>query len=293
MYFDLDTAFKVTNFGKIVQSQGFWHGEWVKSNNMLFYLVDGDLVMQVNNERYQLHSGDTLLISPKSRYQPLESSGCTYYHIDFKATEVEPYDSSYSIRHSYCRGILNFSYAFNFSERSVIEVQTLTRHAEDSRLGKIFNRCAELDIWQRPHEKLLLDNYLKEALIQLSFAQKSSSAVDQVFTRMTAFIQSNYKRNIGLSDVAESAHLSPSYAAKLFKKNVGMRCCDYINNVRLATACGLLVNTNMKVGLIAENVGYKSQYYFSRQFKKVYGITAKEFRKNRVLNNQTENVKIV
>ncbi len=279
MYFDLDLPIKVTNFGRIIQSRGFWHNDWARSKYLLFYLADGDLVMKVDNERYQLYSGDALLISPQRHYRPLESGGCTYYHIDFMATEVEQYDSSYSIRSSFCHGIPNFSYAFNFTDRSVIEVQTLTRHAEDSRLGKIFNRCAELDMWQRPHEKLLLDNYLKEALIQLSFAQKPSSDVDQVFTRMTAFIQSNYKKNIGLSDVAEKVHLSPSYAAKLFRKNADMRCCDYINNVRLAAACEILVNTSMRISDIAEEVGYKSPYYFARQFKKVYGMTAMQYRK--------------
>ena len=282
MYLDLDMPIKVTSFGRIEQSRGFWHGDWTRSAYMMIYLADGDLVVKAGDKHYRLSAGDTLIIPPKTPYRPLESGGCVYYYFDFQANECEPYESKYAIKASHCRGIPNFSYAFSFAKRSVIEVQDLTRHSEDSRLGKIFNRCAELDLWQRPHEKVLLDNYLKEVLIQLSFAQKTPSTVDQAFTRMTAFIQSNYKKNIGLREVAEKVHLSPSYAAKLFKKNANMRCCDYINQVRLSAACEILVNTSMRISDIAEEVGYTSQYYFARQFKKTYSMTAMQFRKKGV-----------
>ena len=277
----------VNGFGRIEQSDGFWHNGWRHPTYMLFYLAEGDLVMMTDAEELHMSAGDTLVVPPRTSYKPLRSNGCVYYYLYFHANEVEMYESDFSIKNSFCKGITNFAYSFNFTDRSVVSVQKLTRHTEDSRLGKIFSRCAELDMWQHPFEKMLLDNYLKEALIQLNLMQRKTVSVDNTFSRMVTFIQMNYKKDIGLKDVAQKVHLSESYAAKRFKKNAGMRCCDYINKVRLAAACESLNNTSMTLSEIAEDVGYKSQYYFARQFKKVYGMTAMQYRK-RGMNNNTK-----
>ncbi len=284
MFIDLDNPVSVLGFGRIEQTKGFWHDIWKNFNFLLIYLAEGDLEFEFEKQQYKMLAGDTLIIPKGSNHRPLESGGCVYYYFYFSVTETEPKLSQYKIKASHSHGLANFAYSFDSAERAVIEVKTLTRHTGDSRLDKIMNRCAELDMWQRPNEKLLLDNYMREILIQLSLMQESSSEADQVFNRMKVFIERNYRRNISLSDVAEKVHISPSYAAKLFKKNTGMRCCDYINKVRLEAACEVLVNTQLKISNIAEQVGYSSQYYFARQFKKVYGMTAGQYRKKGTAN---------
>lgn len=279
MFIDLDNPVSVIGFGRIEQSTGFWHDIWKNNDFLMIYLAEGDLEFEFENQQYKMLAGDTLIIPKGSNNRPLASNGCVYYYFNFSVTETEPAISQYKITASHSHALSNFAYSFNNAERAVIEVKTLTRHTGDSRLDKIMNRCAELDMWQRPNEKLLLDNYMREILIQLSLMQEASSEVDQVFNRMKLFIEGNYRRNISLGDVAEKVHISPSYAAKLFRKNTGMRCCDYINKVRLDAACEVLVNTHLRISDIAEQVGYSSQYYFARQFKKVYGMTAGQFRK--------------
>ena len=279
MFFDLDKPIKVTGFGRIGQKGGFWHTDWSQKNFLLFYLSEGDLVMSVGDREVAIHGGDVLIIPPHTPYRPLQSGGCTYYHFYFFASVCEEAESKFSIRHSHCKNLPNFSFSYNYTEHTVIELQELTHSTEQSRLNKIINRCAELDLWHHPEEKMLLDNYLREILIQLSFLREKSSEKEQSFMRMVLFIQSNYMKSITLKEVSEAAHLSPSYAAKLFRKNSGMRCCDYINNVRLSAACELLVNTPTTISKIAEMVGYNSQYYFARCFKNTYGINAMQYRK--------------
>lgn len=279
MYFDMDKPLKAKDFGRIEQAEGFWHKAWKRRSNLLFFLASGDLVMEVDGEEIVLSQGDTLIVETGSTYRPLQSNGCVYYYFYFDADKTEEYKSRFSINNSFCRGLTNFAYSFTYTDRTVISVDAVTRHTENSRIAKIMNRCAELDLWKRPNEKMLLDLYLNELMVQLSLMKEASEDIDKPFTRMLNYIQRNYRKNITLSNVAESVHLSPSYAAKLFKKNAGVRCCDYINSVRLAEACGMLINTNMKIAQIADEVGYKSQYYFARQFKKEYGMTAVQYRK--------------
>ena len=275
----MDKPLKVKGFGRIEQSQGFWHKLWEIRTHMLLFIVSGDLVMEVDGENIELFLGDTLIIEAGSIYRPLQSNGCVYYYFYFDADKTEECKSRFSIKNSYCHGLANFAYSFNYTDRTVISVDAVTRHTEHSRIAKIMNRCAELDLWKRPDEKMLLDLYLNELMIQLSLMKEVSTDIDKPFARMLNFIQQNYRKNIALRDVAKAVHLSQSYAAKLFKKKAGVRCCDYINSVRLAEARGMLINTNMKIAQIAEAVGYKSQYYFARQFKREYGMTAGQYRK--------------
>ncbi len=280
MYFDLNDKIVVTGFGRIVQNSGFWHGIWCRRYYTMFFISEGGFTMELNGKRYVLNKGDTLIVPPDTSYKPLESNGCVYYYFYFLAKETELRDSRFSISASHCTNPQNFSYGYKYTLHSVVELDVFTPSFEGSRMHKVMARCAELDVWQRPFEKMLLDNYLKEALILLGTFRLSESEVEQRFSRMVIYIRNHYKNNIGLTEVAGHVHMSKSYAAKIFRKNSGMRCCDYINQVRLSAACELLTNTSMRVSDIAEAVGYSGQYYFARQFRKVYGMTALQFRKN-------------
>lgn len=247
---------------------------------MLFYLAQGDVVMEVNDKTIKLKAGDVLLLPPKTSYAPLESSGCVYYFFYFTAPQTEFSGSHFGISCSNCKSPSNFSFSYNFSERTIIQLDQHITHAEESDIEEVLVKCTELDIWQRPYEKMLLDNYLKEILIRLSIFKEEAVDIERYFGRMELFVRRNYKKDIGLREVAEEVGISQSYASKLFRKNTGMRCCDYINQVRLDAACIMLKNTQTHIGEIATMVGFNSQYYFARQFKEVYGMTASDFRKS-------------
>jgi AraC-like DNA-binding protein len=54
---------------------------------------------------------------------------------------------------------------------------------------------------------------------------------------------------------------------------------DYVNRTRIANACRLLLCSDKNIREISEVVGFKSQYYFTRNFKKEIGLTPTEYKK--------------
>ena len=97
---------------------------------------------------------------------------------------------------------------------------------------------------------------------------------------MTAkrFIDSNFHRDITLEDVAKEVNLSTYYFSKLFKSEIGENFIDYLTHVRLDRAKELLENKNLSIKEICFTIGYADPNYFSRNFKKIVGVTPTEYR---------------
>ncbi len=79
-------------------------------------------------------------------------------------------------------------------------------------------------------------------------------------------------------ETAEAVHLSRNYFLKLFKEEMGISFLDYVTNIRMEKAKKLLKESDETIYAVSLNVGYESQYHFSRKFKNLYGISPNEFR---------------
>lgn len=86
-----------------------------------------------------------------------------------------------------------------------------------------------------------------------------------------------------VDELAELAHLSPSYFQVIYKKAFGITCMNEVINAKTEQAKLLLTSTELPVSAVATEVGYNEVYHFIRQFKKSTGMTPGAFRKKVVL----------
>lgn len=93
------------------------------------------------------------------------------------------------------------------------------------------------------------------------------------------YIDKHYKNNISLDKIAKNMYVSPVYISKIFKEETGESPINHLIKVRLSKAEWLLKNTNMSIRAVAESVGYKDAYHFSKSFKKNYGISPSELKR--------------
>jgi two-component system response regulator YesN len=84
---------------------------------------------------------------------------------------------------------------------------------------------------------------------------------------------------LSLEEVASSARISPGYLSRLLKLETGFSFVDYLARVRINKAVQMMSDPSVKVYEVAEAVGYQSQHYFSRAFKRVFGRPPVEYRK--------------
>jgi len=92
------------------------------------------------------------------------------------------------------------------------------------------------------------------------------------------YMEQNYPHKITLSEVAEKTYVSQWHLSKLLNRNLGQNFSEILNNIRIKEAQKLLRNPSLRIGDIAEKVGFLDMAHFSRVFKKNVGISANEYR---------------
>ena len=68
-------------------------------------------------------------------------------------------------------------------------------------------------------------------------------------------------------------YLNNSYLSTIFSAQTNLRFIDYLTKVKMQRAAVLIKSTDMKISDIAQRLDYKDIGYFSRVFKKYYGVT--------------------
>lgn len=95
------------------------------------------------------------------------------------------------------------------------------------------------------------------------------------------YVRSHFAEpELNLQDVADAVHISASYLQALLKKYEHTNFSDYLNAVRMEAAMTLLKQGNSKIYEVAFCVGLNSSQYFSRKFKKYFGIEPRQVRKD-------------
>jgi YesN/AraC family two-component response regulator len=100
-----------------------------------------------------------------------------------------------------------------------------------------------------------------------------------IIKRSVEYIEKNLHYDISLNDLANLTEKNASYLSTLFKKEIGMSMNSYVIKKRLEEAALILSESEVPVSEIATTLSFGSQSYFTLLFKKHYGKTPKEYRK--------------
>lgn len=122
------------------------------------------------------------------------------------------------------------------------------------------------------------DIYSEENKEEESDDNIENEASNFIVNNAMNYIEDNYCKKITLTEVSEKCYVSQWHLSRLLNNVIGQSFSEILNNVRVSKAKRLLENPSLRIGDIAEMVGYADLSHFSRVFKKNVGISANEYR---------------
>lgn len=108
--------------------------------------------------------------------------------------------------------------------------------------------------------------------------EESGAAGSFIVKNAIQFIEENYTKKLTLNEVADHIFVSQWHLSKLLNKHMEQNFSEILNGVRIREAKELLKDPSLRIGDVAEKVGFVDMAHFSRVFKKIAGISANEYR---------------
>ena len=112
----------------------------------------------------------------------------------------------------------------------------------------------------------------------LAIRSENDDSEEQDIRAAKRYIQEHYHQQLKLDDIAVEVNLTPTYFCAKFKQVTDMTFVEYLTNYRVEQAKNLLRDTNLKIGQVAEQVGFQDARHFSRVFRKKTGMLPTVFR---------------
>jgi AraC-like DNA-binding protein len=121
----------------------------------------------------------------------------------------------------------------------------------------------------------VLDNHCRD----LTQQPKSRKTFDKM-KLIIKYVENHYAEKITIAEIADVVGFSESHFMRYFKDMMNTSFIDYLKDYRLAIAARLLQSSESSILEISEEVGFENLSYFNRSFKKRYGMTPTQFRRN-------------
>ncbi len=127
----------------------------------------------------------------------------------------------------------------------------------------------------------LLQLILARVLPKLALHEIRNADCEFLTCCIAQYISTHYSEHISLESLAEELEMSKFHLSRLFGEKMGLSFPAYLTHIRLDQAAVLLQNTDHSITEICDEVGFNSLRSFFRVFRERYGMTPKEYRRNR------------
>lgn len=230
----------------------------------LWTIAAGKGTLHAHGKTYDLKTGDCFLMRGGEIYhceQDPENNITTFYvHLNFVKPNGKILERSSPKAPPFYRRLPDFGFYSDLFDRLVSEYEKKNDENIRTILSTILYEVNRVD--QLPK----LSGYEKDQFENIN--------------DMCIKISKNPTDNFTIAALAKECHYTPSHFCRVFKKYKKIPPQDFIINNRIRHAKSMLLNSSNTIYQIADMLGYKNVYFFSRQFKKVAGCSPLEFRKN-------------
>ena len=237
-------------------------------------IKEGQLSYFVNGRNIVLHKGNTIVVnSNQIHYNMCIDSGTAKYVI----AVIHPgiLCNSVAVEMQAIRPIIDNP------DLPYLRFRNLSEHTEEIRdlvLGLPAIRHDAFAVTKQFYQ--IWDIIRKQAETLGKTEETISDPGMKSFKSMMYFISNSYQRRITLDDIAASGNISKSLCNTLFHKYVGESPINYLMHLRARKVAELLRSGNLSMTEIASLTGFGGVSYMSETFRKFFGKSPREYRKN-------------
>ena len=253
-YFQINSCGLLTTISKSVSHRP------PRKDFMLIYVSEGNGIAEINNKQISLIPGDFILIKPGDPLNFTFEGNSTHFWIHFTGSAVND--------------ILG---ECNFNDTNVYRTTFSTN------IWNIFTDIYMCQVINQNHSKIRAKSYFLKMISEISLVNSNNSNTnnnnnvrEKPIYPALKYMSINYQENHNLQFYADLCQLSLSTFKQYFSKITGSSPLNYLTNIRLNIAKNLL-SSDSNISNISSSVGYNDPLYFSRIFKKRFGVSPKQF----------------
>lgn len=245
---------------------GYSYGPNIRSYHMIHFVLKGKGEVHINEHIFHLNAGDAFLIpaGKVSYYEASKEDPWCYTWINFMGINSQMY-----------------LYQLLTSNNDIYIIHGLDTMKYKNCIFDIFS------ILGTPTSQYFQANGILYKIMAMLFQdiefQESSWDKNSVIDEVKFYLDINYAEKIKLQDVAKAYGIHPNYLTRIFHEKYGASPKQYLMNLKLKKAGRLLATTKLNISIIASSLGFDDQLSFSKYFKKKFGVSPSEYRRQSTL----------
>lgn len=120
----------------------------------------------------------------------------------------------------------------------------------------------------------LVQRYTLEEESDLEYSPQNTT---EIFKRVTAYMEDNIAKHLTIEQICWDNMIGRTKLQKIFHIETGIGIIDYFSKMKISAAKHMIRDGKLNFSQISEQLGYSSIHYFSRQFKKITGMSPSDY----------------
>jgi len=274
------------NYDLLYISKSKFENDWHSTAHFhpfteIFFITDGKGNFQLDDKIVNVNKWDLIVINPNCLHT--EKSSLSDIPLEYIVLGVDNL-------------LLNFpnSYSLTDNEKQIklYEIMNFTKDKDlildcfNKLINEIENKEFNYEIVCKSVLTLFITHIIRSTT-SLLFVEESQEKLNLECIKIKNYIDSHYSQNITLDYLSDLSYMNKFHLVHTFTKEIGISPINYVINKRIQEAKNLLATTNYSIRDISSIVGFSNSSYFSQMFKRLSGITPKNYR---IENSNSDNI---
>lgn len=265
------SVYTYTMFKDRIGVYAHWHDEIE-----FFWQQEGKSILYIEGENVYVDEGDIIVINPKQ----LHGADAQTDKSKFKA-----FVFNLKFLSSNTSDIVYYKYILPIEKNGIKLVKVIGDSNENKAIQSYLkqieicyqNKIYGYEIIIKSFLLYILGIFFTNNLFEEVITTLESRNLDKI-KPIFEYIHENYSNKMSIEELSKVINMSKYHFCRLFKKVTKMRPSEYINHVRIKKAQEIL-KEDKNISDVAFEVGFENISYFTRCFKKIVGITPREYQK--------------